>query len=232
MSGKLIKRYKRFLADVELESGEIVTAHCPNTGSMRNCAQPGWVVWLTYQPSPKRKLAYTWELSQSERGDLIGINTQRANKVVYEALANQRISELTGYSNVKSEVKYGNQNSRIDFLLSDASNRHCYVEVKSVTLLDEDEANRGAGFFPDAKSLRGQKHLEELIDIKQQGHDACLLFCVQHTGIDSVAPADRIDPRYGELLRVAHKQGVQVLAYKCKITSDLMYLAEKIPVLI
>lgn len=228
--GTLIKRYKRFLADVELASGEIVTAHCPNTGSMRNCAQPGWTVWVSYQPSPKRKLAYTWELSQSDSGDLIGINTHRANKLVKEAWETKSIPELAKYRSLKAEVKYGQQNSRIDFLLSDANENRCYMEVKSVTLLDDNQSGRG--LFPDATSVRGQKHLEELIEVKQQGHAACLLFCVQHTGIESVSPADMIDARYGSLLREAYQEGVEVIAYKCKITNELMELSEKIPVLI
>jgi sugar fermentation stimulation protein A len=226
LAGKLIKRYKRFLADVELENGEIVTAHCPNTGAMTGCAQAGWKVWLAYQPSPKRKLAYTWELVETSDGHRICINTQQANKLVKEALSQKWLEPLRQYSSIKSEVKYGQQNSRIDFLLDQDGLPDCYVEVKSVTLKKDN-----GGFFPDAVSVRGQKHLNELIEMKDQGHEAVLLFCVQHSGIESVSPADDIDAEYGKLLRLADQKGVKILAFRSDIATDKMELKDKIPII-
>jgi sugar fermentation stimulation protein A len=164
VQGTLVKRYKRFLADVELNSGELVVAHCPNTGAMTGCAEPGWRVWLSPSNNPKRKLAYTWELAQTDNSDWIGINTQNANKLVSEALTKGVITELLGYQTVQAEVKFGEENSRVDFLLTGKDKPNCYLEVKSVTLaLDE------KGFFPDAKTERGRKHLRELASIAQQG---------------------------------------------------------------
>ena len=171
IQGTLVKRYKRFLADVQLADGSIVIAHCPNTGAMTGCAEPGWKVWLSPSNNPKRKLLYTWEVVLTDQLHWIGINTHKANTLVKEAIQACKIDELLGYRNLQAEVKFGEENSRIDFLLTDHEKADCYVEVKSVTLLDN-----SAGYFPDAKTLRGQKHLRELSLIASQGKRAVLFF--------------------------------------------------------
>ena len=224
----LVKRYKRFLTDVTLENGEEITVHCPNTGSMKNCQYPGKRVWISDSGNPKRKYRFTWEIAEVGNGALAGINTHRANALVKEALQDDVIKELSGYDEIKSEVKYGAENSRIDFLLTSASRPDCYVEVKSVTLGPDDGDDSGLGYFPDAVSTRGQKHVRELMEVKQQGARAVLLFCVQHSGIRSVSPADHIDEEYGKLLREAVKQGVEVMAWRAHIDPGEVRLAEKI----
>ena len=221
--GKLIKRYKRFLADVELDDGEQVTIHCPNTGSMRNCAEPGYGVWFSKSDNLKRKYPFTWELAETEQGHFIGINTNNANKLVKEALESERIKELAGYANLASEVRYGDENSRIDFLLTGPNLPDCYVEVKSVTLLEN-----GHGYFPDAVSTRGQKHLRELSLMARSGSRAVLLFCVQHTGIASVSPAKEIDPDYAEAIREALSSGVEVLVYGSEISAQAIELKQRL----
>ncbi|MBC3766010.1 DNA/RNA nuclease SfsA [Neptunicella marina] len=213
--GTLIKRYKRFFADVKLDTGDIVTAHCPNTGSMKSCAEPGWKAWLSKHNNPKRKLAYTWELVENHLGHLIGINTHNANKLVAEAIQQNRIPELTGYDKIKPEVKYGNENSRIDFLLTQSNQPDCYVEVKSVTLLEQDW-----GCFPDAVTTRGQKHLRELAILAEKGQRAVLLFLVQHSGIHQMTVARHIDPAYAAELQNAIDAGVEILAYGCELLGD------------
>ncbi|WP_028299618.1 DNA/RNA nuclease SfsA [Oceanospirillum beijerinckii] len=215
----LIRRYKRFMADVLLEDGSEITLHCPNTGSMRNCMQEGWRVWYSDSGNPKRKYPCSWELTETPDGHRICVNTAQANKLVYEALQEGWIEELQGYDSIRPEVKYGSENSRIDFLLSH-TDQQCYVEVKSVTLLEEDRGE-GAGFFPDAVSQRGQKHLRELQEMVQQGHRAVLLFCVNHTGIEQVSPARHIDPTYTQALSEAMAAGVEVLAYRAQL--DINY---------
>ena len=159
----LIKRYKRFMADVELSNGEVLTLHCPNTGSMKNCAEPGSQVWFSDSGNPKRKYPHTWELVSVEGNFVAGINTNRANALVKEALENNVVPALSGYDELRSEVKYGEENSRIDLLLERGDER-CYVEVKNVTLGMGD----GLGMFPDAVSARGTKHLRELKQMVEQ----------------------------------------------------------------
>lgn len=227
ITGTLVKRYKRFLADITLDDGQHVTAHCPNTGAMSGCAEPGYRVLLSPANNPKRKLAYTWEIAITQQQHWIGINTHNANRVVESAIQEQRIEELSGYTSVRREVKYGTQNSKIDFLLSDENNADCYVEVKSVTLLENNQ-----GYFPDAKTARGTKHLEELIEMVEQGSRAVLLFCVQHTGIDSVAPATHIDPLYSEKLHQAAQKGVEILAYSCLINEQKIQLNQRLKVIL
>ncbi|WP_086480111.1 DNA/RNA nuclease SfsA [Oceanospirillum sanctuarii] len=237
-SATLIKRYKRFMADVvpevmpELvsESAQI-TLHCPNTGSMKNCMGEGWRVWYSDSGNPKRKYPCTWELSETPEGDLICVNTAQANRIVKEALEQKVVTELAAYESVKAEVKYGAENSRIDFLLTQSGLPDCYVEVKSATLLDE-TFGKGLGFFPDAVSARGQKHLRELQQMVAEGHRAVLLFCVNHTGIEQVSVADHIDGAYGEVLREALASGVEVLAYKADIDAEAITLRQPIPVVI
>jgi sugar fermentation stimulation protein A len=220
--GTLIKRYKRFLADVETAQGEIITIHCPNTGSMRHCAEPGFGVWYSDSGNPKRKYRCTWELAEDFHGNLIGINTNNANKLVKEALEHGVISELSDFPELRTEVKYGEENSRIDLLLS-GQEVDCYVEVKSVTLLEDEQ-----GFFPDAVSTRGQKHLRELAKIAAARNRAILFYCVQHTGIETVQPAREIDPAYADALLDAQSAGVEVLAYGCNITPEAITLQRKL----
>ena len=227
----LIRRYKRFLADMILPSGEQVTVHCPNTGSMRQCMLEGGECWLSYSDNPKRKYAYTWQLSTVPTGHLACINTHMANKVVAEALLADAIPELAGYEDIKPEQRYGD-GSRIDFLLSTPAQPYCYVEVKTVTLLDQiDMAQPPQGCFPDAKSVRAHKHIGELIAMKEQGQRAVLLFCAMHQGISSVCAAHHIDPVYADLLSQAREKGVELLAYNVAISPNSLLLNKRLPVL-
>lgn len=227
----LIRRYKRFLADVTTPDGRELTLHCPNTGSMRHCAEQGSRVWYSDSGNAARKYPCTWELVEVEGRFKVGINTGRANALVREALEAGRIHELGGYQEIRPEVPYGTEKSRIDFLLSEHENlpeQLCYVEVKSVTL----GLGGGLGSFPDAVTSRGQKHLRELMEMHQAGHRAVLFFCVQHEGIDRVTPADDIDPAYGRLLREAVLSGVEVLAYCASISQTRIELDRRLPVLL
>ena len=224
-SGILIQRYKRFLTDISLDDGNEVTIHCPNTGSMRNCLFPGSKVWFSTSDNPKRKYSRTWEQAQTPAGDIIGINTGRANALAEEAINAGVISELQGYATLRREVKNGSENSRIDILLEDSSQANCYVEVKSCTLLED-----GQGYFPDAVTTRGQKHLRELMEMVEQGHRAVLLFVVQHTGIHSVQAATHIDPAYAELLKHANSAGVEVIAYIADMSPTAASLVKSCPV--
>lgn len=222
----LVKRYKRFLADVILDDGTEITVHCPNTGAMTGCAEPGNQVWLSHSTNPKRKYPYTWELAVNSQGDWLCIHSAKANGLVQEAIEQSVIAELQGYSSLRREVKYGAENSRIDFLLENQQ-QQCFVEVKSVTLLLAD----GLGVFPDAVSDRGRKHLRELINMKQQGHRAVLVFAVLHEGIDCVAPADNIDKKYAETFREAQAAGVEILAYRADISQQAITITQALSVL-
>lgn len=219
----LIKRYKRFLADVTLPNGEEITIHCANTGAMTGCATPGDTVWYSTSDNTKRKYPHSWELTQTARGHFICINTLRANQLVAEALTKKCIPELSEYSEIKPEVKYGAENSRIDFFLSHNELPDCFIEVKSVTLLDDNQ-----GFFPDAVTLRGQKHLRELMHIAKEGKRAILLFVALHTGIHVASAAAHIDKKYAQLLEEARQSGVEVLCYQADITVQQMSLSKQI----
>lgn len=227
-SATLIKRYKRFLADITLNDGSETTMHVANTGAMTGCATTGDSVWYSTSTNTKRKYPYSWELTQTKRNHFICVNTLRANELVEEAILNGTISELAQFETLQREVKYGEENSRIDFLLTDSNDntntRNTYIEVKSVTLLEEEQ-----GYFPDAKTIRGQKHLRELITIAQNGDRAVLLFAVLHTGINSVKVASHIDEAYAELLSQAIEMGVEILVYKAKISKNTAELTTKIP---
>ena len=212
------------MADVALEDGTIVTAHCPNTGAMTGCAEPGFKVWLSPSNDPKRKLKYTWEIAVDKKLNRIGINTHNANKLVAEALRKQRIPELNNFAEFKPEVKFGNENSKVDFLLSGSDHAQLYLEVKSVTLL-----KNGKGLFPDTVTARGQKHLRELTQMVIQGNNAAILFCVQHTGIKSVQIARELDSDYYDLMRIALKVGVKVFAWRCDIDQEEIVLKKSIP---
>lgn len=222
---RLIKRYKRFLADVVTPQGEELTLHCANTGAMTGCATPGDTVWYSTSASLTRKYPHSWELTETQQGDWICVNTLRANGLVREALNAGQIAELSGYDTLLPEVKYGAENSRIDFLLQASDRRNCYIEVKSVTLLQQ-----GKGYFPDAVTVRGQKHLRELSQIAQSGQRAVLFFAVLHSGIEDVAPARHIDARYAELLSQARQNGVEVLCYKAQLSPEGMVLRKALKV--
>lgn len=223
----LIQRYKRFLADVITPTGEQLTLHCPNTGAMTGCATPGDTVWYSTSDNPKRKYAHTWEITETQQGAFICVNTQRANPLVKEAIDAGLIPELSGYSQIKGEVKYGEEGSRIDFMLQADDRPECYIEVKSVTLADRDN-----GYFPDAVTLRGQKHLRELMSVAAAGKRAVLLFAVLHSAIERFSPARHIDPKYAQLLNEAQKQGVEVFAYKAELSADNMTLKSTLPVVL
>ncbi|MGF1587653.1 MAG: DNA/RNA nuclease SfsA [Pleurocapsa sp.] len=211
--GRLIKRYKRFLADIELDTGEIITAHCPNTGPMTGISIPDSLVQVSKSNSPKRKLAYTWEMIQIG-ATWVGTNTAIPNRVIKQALHQQLLPELaTRYSEIRSEVPYGkDQKSRIDFLLTGENKIPIYLEVKSVTLSTENLA-----LFPDTVTTRGQKHLRELIDLVPKTK-AVMLYFINRSDCNLFAPSDRCDPQYGELLREAVDKGVEVLPYRFEIT--------------
>lgn len=234
-SAILIKRYKRFLADITLPSGETTTIHCANTGAMTGCATPGDTIWYSTSDNPKRKYPFSWELSTTQKTAAnsehhICINTQRPNQLVEEALNGGVIKELVGFNSLKREVKYGQENSKIDVLLTYDDAPDTYVEVKSCTLLDESINNvHGQGFFPDAVSTRGQKHLRELAEMAESGKRAVLLFAVMHSGITQVEPAAHIDKKYALLLADAVKKGVIVLCYRAEFINDEVYLSKKLP---
>jgi len=209
----LHKRYKRFLADVHHPTLGDMTVHCPNTGSMKNCWQAGWNAWLQKSDNLKRKYPYTWVLAENGQGELIGINTLFANQLVFEALQQNKITEITDIAQIEKEVKYGQEKSRIDLLVTHNDKSKTYIEIKSVTLKE----SNSRGFFPDAVTSRGQKHIRELIHCVEQGHKAVLFFMVQHTGIKSVEIAEKIDPDYAKILLEAINKGVQVLAYNALI---------------
>lgn len=223
LQGVLVKRYKRFFADVELPDGCVVTAHTPNTGSMKQCAVPGYPVLISPANDPKRKLKYTLELIRV--GDYwVDTHTQRTNRLVEEALRNDWIEGLTGYQ-VTPEFKIGD--SRIDFLLEKTAEK-VLVEVKNVTLLE----GESTACFPDAVTTRGQKHLRELLDAKQQGYRAVIFFLVQRGEATEFSPADDIDPEYGRLLREVVDGGVEAMAYKTSVTPEENSVNEQIPVVL
>jgi sugar fermentation stimulation protein A len=214
--GTLVRRYKRFLADVVLETGETVTAHCANSGSMLSVDAPGSEVWLSPARNPDRKLKYTWELIRVGNA-LVGINTAHPNAIVAEAVAANEIPELSGYTSARREVKYG-KNSRIDLLLEGSGQPRCFVEVKNVTLKREDGADRPVE-FPDAVTARGTKHLVELSEKVREGDRAVMMYLVQRDDADWFTLADDIDPAYAEAFEQATAVGVEALCYRCDVSS-------------
>jgi sugar fermentation stimulation protein A len=208
--GTLIRRYKRFLADVRLDGGRTVTAHCPNSGSMQACCQPGRPVYLSVHDNPKRKLKYTWELIDMPTS-LVGVNTQVPNRLVAHAIAAGDVDALRGYETIRREVRAG-KNSRIDIRLTSPDRRPCFVEVKNCTLVTD-----GLATFPDAVTVRGQKHLVELQDLVAAGCRCTMFFLVQRMDAQRFAPADHIDVEYGKKLRQAVKNGVEILVYDVSI---------------
>jgi len=222
VGAKLVRRYKRFLADVELESGELITVHCPNTGAMTGCAEAGAAIWLSVSDSPTRKYPHTWELVDTSRG-LACIHSTRANAVVAEAFESGLITDFPELDGLRREVKYG-AGSRADLVLAHGGSE-VFVEVKSVTLCREG----GQGVFPDAVSERGRKHLQELQALSEAGTRAIMFFCVLHAGISRVSVAGDIDPRYREALIDAVAAGVEVQAWRADISPQQMCLAQQLP---
>lgn len=212
IEARLIKRYKRFLADVALDSGEIITVHCANTGAMTGCQPEHARVWLSQSDNPKRKYAHSWELVELENQALACINTAVTNRLAEEAIQQGRIKQLRHYEHCQREVRYGVEGSRVDLLLS-SPQQQCFVEVKHVTL----SLQPAIAAFPDAVTLRGQKHLRELIEQVKQGHRAVMLFIIMRTDVDQFTVADTIDADYAVLLRQAAAEGVDILAYKTAI---------------
>jgi len=221
IEGRLLRRYKRFIADIELPDGRVVQAHCPNSGSMKTCLGERWPVRLSQSNNPKRKLRYTWEMVHNGIC-WIGINTHLANAIVAEAIGLGRIPELAGYGQLRREVRYG-RNSRVDILLSQKEH-HCYVEVKNVTLVEED----GYYKFPDAVTSRGLKHLGELMDMVRLGQRAVMLFLIQRSDGRSFRPAEEIDPQYAQQLRRAARAGVEILPYLAEVSPQKIEITSKI----
>jgi sugar fermentation stimulation protein A len=225
---RLIRRYKRFLTDIETVGGELLTIHCPNTGSMLNCMVEGGQVWFSRSNDPKRKLPGTWEIAETPQGRLACVNTARANQLVEEALHAGVIAELNGFTALKREVPYGQEKSRIDFRL-EYPDGVAYVEVKSVTLGFDDST---VAAFPDAVTQRGAKHLRELAHLAREGVRAVQLYCVNLSGIEAVRPAVEIDPAYAAALREAKAAGVQVLAYGVRVTPQEVCVERRLDVLL
>ena len=226
--GRLLRRYKRFLADIETAGGEQLTIHCPNTGSMLNCMSEGCRVWFSRSQDPKRKLPGTWELGETPHGRLACINTARANALVEEALRGGVITELIGFTGLRREVRFGEENSRADFRLEFTSGP-AWIEVKSVTLGFADST---VAAFPDARTERGARHLRELAAQARAGVRAVQLYCVNLSGIEAVRAAQEIDPAYAAGLREARAAGVEVLAYGAEITPEAIRLVRRLEVLL
>jgi sugar fermentation stimulation protein A len=228
LRGTLIRRYKRFLADVRLDDGRLVTASCPNTGSMLGLNAPGSVVWLSRSDSPTRKYPFTWELVEADLGAgpaLVGINTGHPNKLVAEALAARRIKALAGYPTLRREVKYG-RNSRIDLLLECTRRGLCYVEIKNVHL----SRRHGLAEFPDSVTARGVKHLVEMSDMVRQGHRAVMVFLIQRAEATRLALARDIDPGYGTAFDKARAAGVEAIALRCRVGIDEIAVDRPVPI--
>ena len=218
LRGRLIRRYKRFLADIILDSGETITASCPNTGSMKGLTSEGAVVFVSVSDSKTRKYKHTFEMIETNLGKgpaLVGINTSLPNKIVEEAIKAGRIKALKGYPELRREQKYG-ANSRIDLLLNCPDKGRCYVEVKSVTLMERP----GLAQFPDAVTVRGAKHLAELSDMVREGHRAVMFFLIQRGDATRFSLARDLDPAYGDAYDAAVKAGVEIMARRCKVTPE------------
>lgn len=222
IQGTVIKRYKRFFADITLDSGEIVIAHVPNTGSMKTCLEPGWKCLVSHHDAPKRKLKYTLEMTHNGV-TWIGVNTHITTNLALEGFEQKSIIEFNNFNDIKKEVVYGE--SRLDLLLTNTKNQNKkFVEIKNVTLLGE----KRSALFPDAKSERGTKHLHELMKIIDDGDQASMLFIIQREDVDSFSPAELIDPIYTKTLKEAYKKGVQILCYRCSLGPEEIKIDKKI----
>jgi sugar fermentation stimulation protein A len=220
----LVKRYKRFLADVILADGSQLTVHTPNTGSMLGCAESGSAIWIRDSGSATRKYRYSWELSELASGVVVGVNTGLANPLVVEAIRNGVVASLNGYAQLRTEVPYGQERSRIDILLEDGDLPPCYVEVKNVTARSGDHA-----IFPDAVTVRGAKHLRELMAVVRQGGRGVIFFCVQRDDVTTFRPAYEIDPVYAGTLKQAVAAGVEAIAWRATITPVEVVLSQPLP---
>ena len=225
LAGRLQRRYMRFLSDIELDTGEVIKAHCPNPGSMLGLKDPGSRVWVSESDNPKRKLKYTFELIEAD-DTMVGINTGHPNALVEEAVTNGTITELSGYQTLKREVKYG-KNSRIDMLLDDPAKGRCYVEVKNVHLRRKPDLME----FPDSVTTRGAKHLAELSDMIGEGHRAVMVFLVQRDDGKAFSLSRDLDPAYGKAFDKAAAAGVEMLAYSCTVTPEEIKAYRPIPIL-
>lgn len=226
--GRLVKRYKRFLADIELEDGQAITASCPNTGSMKGLCDPGSFVWVSESDSATRKYRHTWELIENDLGagpQLVGINTGHPNKIVSEAIEAGRVAKLKGYASLKREQKYG-KNSRIDILLEDDAKGLAYIEIKNVHLMRK----AGRAEFPDSITARGAKHLDELGDMAEAGHRAVMVFLIQRPDATSFSLAGDIDATYAESFERAIGRGVEALAFRCEISPEEIALGRSVPI--
>ncbi len=222
VQGILIRRYKRFMVDVKLKNGHMITAHCPNTGSMRACCEPGRPAYLSRHSSPARRLPYTFELIEMP-ASLVGVNTAVPNRLVREAIQDGAIQSLSGYDSVRAEVPYGD-NSRIDLLLDSRQRGRCFVEIKNCTLVEQ-----GIASFPDAVTARGLKHLRELQQQVQEGHRCVIFYLIQRTDARLFKPADDIDPAYGKALRNAVQYGVEIMAWDVMIDLEKIELHRSVP---
>jgi len=226
VQGVLIRRYKRFLADVRLRNGRVVTAHCPNTGSMLGCSEPGRPVYLSRHNHPARRLKYTWEIIEMPTS-LVGINTIVPNRLIKIAVQEGFIQPLAGYSQVRSEVRTG-AHSRLDLLLENEGRRPCFVEVKNCTLVDAEDG--GVAYFPDAVTTRGQKHLMELSRLIKNGNRGVMVFLIQRMDARVFRPARHIDPEYSRILKNVVGEGVEVLAYDVRISLEEIIVNRSVPV--
>ena len=220
--GTLVKRYKRFLADVRLNNGDLVTAHCANSGTMKECSEPGRPVYLSFHDNPKRKLKYTWEMIKMPTS-LVGVNTLVPNRLVKKSIEDGLVEQLKGYENVKAEVKVSDR-SRLDLLLTKGEEEKCFVEIKNCTLVKEEIA-----CFPDAVTTRGRKHLVELQKLVKEGNRGIIFFLVQRMDAKAFSSADHIDPEYGKELRKAQNNGVEIIVYDVVIDLKRIVLGKKIP---
>jgi len=221
VKGRLIRRYKRFLADIELEGGSVVVAHCTNSGSMKSCIEEGAPVYLSLAKDPKRKTKFTWEMIYINDG-WVGVNTMVPNSLAFDAIIENQIPKLAGYSIVKREVTFGN--SRFDIYCENNSEK-CFVEVKNVTMRVGD-----AALFPDAVTIRGRKHLETLIDVKKQGIRAVMLYVIQRMDVGYFGPAIEIDPEYAMTLKKAVNEGVEIIAVQVEVSPNEIVIARELPV--
>jgi sugar fermentation stimulation protein A len=228
LRGTLIQRYKRFLADVRLDDGTVVTATCPNTGSMMGLKNPGQVVWLSTSESPTRKYKHIWEMVEHDLGKgatLVGVNTSHPNAIVAEAIAGGKIKTLAGYATLERERKYG-KNSRIDILLSDTQRPLTYVEIKNVHM----SRKAGLAEFPDSVTERGAKHLGELSDMVREGHRAVMIFLIQRADVTALSLARDVDAAYGEAFDKAAAAGVEMLAVRCKLSAGGIVVDKLVPI--